>query len=114
MVKILLTAAYGKRLSEIEDFIFESTASLELIGRFLDEHDRALLFLSTNPGTPALHPETGDQSWIFGDGRYRIFYNTVNGPGQDITLYLTHLIDNRQANIEIYPGNSMPTYDEDE
>lgn len=64
MAKIFLTAAYEKRLCEIEDFIFESTGALETVGRFLDEHDRVLAFLANNPETPGPHPETGDQSWV--------------------------------------------------
>lgn len=113
MAKILLTAAYEKRLSEVEDFIFESTSSLELIGRFLDEHDRVLAFIAQNPETPPIHPQTGDQSWTFGEGRYRLFYKAVADASSELTLYLILLVDNRQANLDVYPGNSMPTFDED-
>lgn len=114
MAKIFFTSAYEARLREIEDFIFESTQSLETVGRFLDEHDRVLLFLSQNSETPAPHPNTGDQSWVFGDGRYRLFFKAVTNADREVTIYLLHLIDNRQANLEVYPGNSMPTFDEDE
>lgn len=113
MAKILLTAAYERRLSEIEDFVFETTSSVEAIVHFLDDHDRALAFLARNPETPALHPTTGDRSWVFGEGRYRLFFQAISAPFGEITLYLTHLIDNRQANLDVYPGNSMPTFDED-
>ncbi len=37
---------------------------------FLTDHDYVLDFLKDNPTTPAPHPQTGDQSWPFGDGRY--------------------------------------------
>ena len=113
MTKILLTEAYEARLREIEDFIFESSGSLEAVGKFLDEHDRALVFLAQNPETPAPHPATGDQSWVFSDGRYRLFF-TVVSQTKESTIYLTHLIDNRQANLDVYPNNSMPTFDEDD
>lgn len=114
MAKILLTAAYEARLREIEDFIFETTKSIEMAGRFLDEHDRALSFLAQNPKTPAPHLQTGDQSWVFGDGRYRLFFKAIIGVEQEVTLYLLHLIDNRQINLDVYPNNSMPTFDEDD
>lgn len=114
MAKILLTDAYENRLSGIEEFIFGSTGSLEVLGKFLDEHDRALAFISNNPGTPAPHPVTGDQSWAFGDGRYRLFFKSVTAKNQDVTIYLIHIIDNRQANLDIYPNNSMPAFYEDD
>lgn len=114
MAKILFTDVYEKRLSGIEEFIFETTGSFEVLGKFLDEHDRALAFISNNPGTPAPHSATGDQSWAFGDGRYRLFFKAVSDKNQNITIYLTHIIDNRQANRDVYPNNSMPTFHEDD
>lgn len=98
---------------QIEDFILESTKSIEMVERFLDEHDRVLTFIEHNPTTPAVHPATGDQSWVFGDGRYRLFFKSVNS-GADLLVYLTHVIDNRQANLTIYPNNSIPTYTEED
>ena len=113
MAKIFLTAAYEKRLCEIEDFIFESTGALEAVGRFLDEHDRILAFLANNPETPGAHPEASDRSWVFGDGRYRLFFQSVIDPEYGFKVYLTHIIDNRQLNQGVYSGNTMPTFDED-
>lgn len=61
--KIILTSTYEKRLGEIEDFIFESSGkNIFVVENFLDEHDRVLEFLKEHPETPALHPQTGDQS----------------------------------------------------
>lgn len=114
MAKIFRTAAYEKRLCEIEDFIFDSVGTIEAVGRFLDEHDRVLAFLANNPKTPGPHPETGDQSWVFGEGRYRLFFQSVTHPKHDFKIYLTHIIDNRQLNQKVYPENSMPTFSEDE
>ena len=70
------------------------------------------MFLEQNPKTPAVHPVTGDQSWNFGDGRYRLFFKAVE-KNSELTIYLIHLIDNREANIDVYPGNNIPTYDEE-
>ncbi|OFZ82328.1 MAG: hypothetical protein A2583_15440 [Bdellovibrionales bacterium RIFOXYD1_FULL_53_11] len=110
MINFFLTEAYSQCLSEIEDHIFTTTANLEHVIRFVDEHDRVLTFIAHNPKTSATHPVTGDQSWVFGDGRYRIFFKLVPHSAEDTTVYLTHIIDNRQANLEVYPNNTMPTY----
>ena len=109
MARIIATDDYEARLREIEDFILTTTDSADVVRQFLTEHMAALAFLQANPGTPATHPVTGDRTWPFGNGRYRIFFNLV---GEDILLI--DIIDNRMANLDIYPGNSMPTYDEDE
>jgi hypothetical protein len=67
-----------------------------------------LEFLKENPATPALHPQTGDQSWPFGEGRYRLFFKITAEK-----IYLLDLIDNRMSNLKIYPSNSITTYHED-
>lgn len=106
---LVFSSTYLKRLSEIEDFVFTSSGdSISAVESFLDEHDQVLAFLRQNPGTPAVHPLTGDQSWPFGDGRYRIFFKFNNKK-----VNLLDLIDNRMANLKIYPSNSLPTYSED-
>lgn len=112
MIKFFLTKAYEKDLEEIEEFIFLSTEEIKYVKQFLDEHDRVLKFLEHNLHTPAVHPITGDQSWVFGEGRYRLFFKTVKYK-EDYNIYLTHLIDNRRLNQEIYPSNTIPTYEEE-
>ena len=112
MTKFFFSENYNKRMEEIEDFIFQSTGSIEQVSLFLDEHDRILKFIEYNPKTLAVHPVTGDQSWVFGDGRYRLFCRVVQHAG-DINVYLTHVIDNRRLNMNVYPANSIPTYEED-
>jgi hypothetical protein len=67
-----------------------------------------LEFLKGNPPTPALHPQTGDLSWPFGDGRYRLFFRFTGN-----NIELLDLIDNRMSNLKIYPNNKLPTYNED-
>jgi plasmid stabilization system protein ParE len=112
-MKIILTEAYERALEQIEDFIFTGSHDVELVERFLHDHDVALQFLLDNPGTPAVHPVTGDQSWMFGEGRYRVFFRVVlNGPSS--AIYMVHIIDNRAANLAVNPGNSLPTYEIDE
>ncbi|MCX6111659.1 MAG: hypothetical protein NTZ90_18840 [Proteobacteria bacterium] len=113
MTKILFTGAYAASLESIEDFIYESTRDLAVLTKFLDEHDRTVQFIADSPDTPAVHPATGDQSWPFGDGRYRLFFKTVRKEGQAIVVYMTHIIDNRKMNLDIYPSNTLPTYQED-
>jgi len=108
--KIILSDAYLKRLGEIEDFIWESSGkSIFAMEAFLTSHDNVLEFLKENPTTSSRHFQTGDQSWPFGDGRYRLFFrfNSKN-------IELLDLIDNRMNNLKIYPNNTLPTYDEDE
>lgn len=107
--KTILSATYLKRLCEIEDFIFESSEkNITEVEKFLDEHDRALEFIKGNPTTPPIHPQTGDQSWPFGNGRYRLFFKSTSRE-----INLLDLIDNRMANLNIYLNNSFPTYFED-
>ena len=77
MVRFIFTKHYDSALERIEDFIFASAGSLDQVSQFLDEHDQVLAFLEQNPRAPAIHPVTGDQSWIFGDGRYRLFFKSV-------------------------------------
>ncbi len=109
--KIIFTSAYEESLRGIEDFIYRSPNEMVALEAFAEDHDRVLTFISENPSAPAVHPATGDQSWPFGDGRYRLFFKYVQR-GKDHLIYLIHLIDNRQANLAIYPGNKMPTFDE--
>jgi hypothetical protein len=112
VIKFVFTENYESILSRIEDYIFETTNSLNLIEKFLEEHDQTLNFIAQNPKTPAIHPVTGDQSWVFGDGRYRLFFRCIENK-ETITVYLTHLIDNKEINLDIYPENKIPTYDEE-
>lgn len=53
--KIIISDTYHKRLTEMEDFVFESSEeSLAAVDFFLTEHDRVLDFIKSNPTTPAL------------------------------------------------------------
>lgn len=107
--KLIITSPYQKKLSEIEDFIWDSSdRNLAVLDAFLTTHDDVLEFLKEHPLTPASHPHTGDQSWPFGDGRYRLFFKY---DGKNILLL--DLIDNRMSNLKVYPNNKLPTYNED-
>jgi len=109
MAQLKATKKYLERLTEIEDFIFEQTKSIEELEKFHEEHDRVKEFIKQNPHTPAPHPNTGDQSWPFSSGRYRLFFKIVKG--EETVVYLLDVIDNQMLNKEIYPNNSMPTYE---
>lgn len=111
-VKFIFSSNYETALSRIEDHFFEATGSIIFVESFLKEHDDALMFIGENPKTPAIHPVTGDQSWIFGNGRYRLFFRCIDNNNETI-VSLTHLIDNKELNQNIYPSNKIPTYDED-
>lgn len=113
MAKVIFTDSFSRELARVEDHIFESTGDVALVERFLEEFDRVLAFLSNNPSTPSPHPITGDQSWVMADGRYRLFFRMVRGPDGETTLFMVHIIDNKQANLDVYPGNQLPTYEED-
>lgn len=107
--KIIITSPYESKLADIEDFVWKSSEkNIEVLEAFLTSHDEILEFLKSNPTTPAVHPQTGDQSWPFGDGRYRLFFKY---DGKNINLL--DLIDNRMSNLKVYPNNSLPTYDEE-
>jgi hypothetical protein len=110
VVKLKATKTYLKSLTEIEDFIFDCTSSVDEIKKFHTEHERVKEFIKQNPYTPAPHPNTGDQSWPFGNGNYRLFFKAVKSDEQ-VILYLLDVIDNRMLNKAYYPSNSIPTYD---
>lgn len=110
--KSFVTKQYLKSLSEIEDFIWEQTNKLKCIESFLQDHDRVRLFIEQNPYTPAPNPQTGDQSWFFANGRYRVFFKSIEKENI-FKIYFLDLIDNRMLNQKIYPENSLPTYDVD-
>jgi hypothetical protein len=112
MVRFIFAKTYEAQLSQVEDFIFSSRQELGDVEKFLDEHDELLDFLSQNPKTPAVHPVTGDQSWIFGTGRYRAFFRVIFSDSE-VIIHMISLIDNRQMNGQIYPSHLMPTYEED-
>ncbi len=112
MAKLKVTKRYLETLTEIEDFIFDQTQSFEELEQFHAEHDRVKDFIKQNPSTPAPHPNTGDQSWPFSNGRYRLFFKVVKG--EETVIYLLDVIDNRMLNKDVYPHNSMPTYEFDE
>lgn len=106
-LQLKATKQYLKSLTAIEDFIFQETQNIKVLESFLSEHERVQQFIEQNPDTPAPHPNTGDQSWPFGNGRYRVFFKVV--PNQK-TIYFLDIIDNRMLNKSTYPNNSMPTY----
>lgn len=112
MAQLKVTKKYLKTLSEIEDFIFEQTSDIQELKKFHEEHDRVKEFIKQNPHTPAPHPNTGDQSWPFSNGRYRLFFKLVER--EEKYIYLLDVIDNRMINKAIYPNNSMPTYELDD
>jgi hypothetical protein len=112
MVRFFFSANYNSRLERIEDHILATTESLDFVTQFLDDHDKVLQFIENNPNTPAIHPVTEDQTWVFGDGRYRMFFRVAR-LNNELHIYLTHLIDNREANLAVYPDNKIPTYDEE-
>jgi hypothetical protein len=112
LAKFVFRKGYNKIISRIEDHIFATTKSIDLVEEFNLEHDQTLRFIEQNPKTPAAHPVTGDQSWVFGDGRYRLFFKCTENK-DEVTIYLVDLIDNRELNLQVYPENKIPTYDED-
>jgi hypothetical protein len=112
MTNMKVTKRYLETLTEIEDFIFEQTKSVEEVENFHGEHDRVKEFIRQNPCTPAPHPNTADQSWPFANGRYRLFFKVVKS--DEHTIYLLDVIDNRMLNKSVYPNNSIPTYEIDE
>jgi|GEM_PF-3215647 len=119
MAQLKATKKYLETLTEIEDFIYEQTDSIEELEKFHVEHDRVKEFIKQNPNSPAPHPNTGDQSWPFSNGRYRLFFKVVNGDRSrasegEAIIYLLDVIDNRMLNKDIYPNNSMPTYEIEE
>ncbi len=103
-MNVFLTAAYKASLAHIEDFVFGCSQDLRLLEAFIQEHDAAIEFIAQNSNTLAVYPATGGQSSLFSDGRYRIFFKTSRA-GKHRTHYLTHIIDNRQANLDLSPDN---------
>lgn len=110
LFKIILTRSYEKRLSEIEDFIFESSGqNLLKVENFIIDHDTVLKFIQKNPHTPPTHILTGDQTWPFSNGQFRIFFKITGD-----CIFLLDIIDNRRLNSKIYPGNKIETFESEE
>lgn len=38
---------------------------------------------------------------------------SLNVLALDLIIYLVHIIDNKELNKSVYPGNKIPTYDEE-
>ena len=112
MAQFIFSENYNIQLERIEDYILQVAESIDKVSEFLDQHDQVLRFIEQNPTTAAAHPTTGDQSWIFDKGRYRIFYKCIDSKNS-LIIYLIHIIDNKELNKNIYPENKFPTYDED-
>ena len=112
VAKFIFSDNYNTNLERIEDYILESSESIDRVSEFLDEHDKILRFIEQNPTTASAHPTTGDQSWVFGEGRYRIFFKCADSTA-GMVINLIHIIDNKELNQSVYPGNKIPTYDED-
>ncbi len=112
MAQFVFSENYNIQLERIEDYILQVAESIDKVSEFLDQHDQVLRFIEQNPTTAAAHPTTGDQSWIFCEGRYRIFYKCIDSKNS-LIIYLIHIIDNIELNKNIYPENKFPTYDED-
>ena len=113
MARFLFSQRYKRNIERIEDHLFKTTESVRVVSQFLNMHDAALAFLAENPSIGAVQPEAGEQSWAFCNGRYRVFYFTKSHK-KELTIYLTHIIDNKELNQDIYPTNSIPTYEDDD
>jgi hypothetical protein len=105
--------SYLSDLEEILDFLDKQDKDGAALFWFADELEAVLEFIKTNPTKPGVHPVTGDQSWPFGKGHYRIFFKCTQAP-EATRLYLIHVIDNRRANLRVYPSNRLPTHDADD
>ena len=112
MAQFIFSENYNNQLERIEDYILETTDSIDKVSEFLDQHDQVLRFIEQSPTTAAVHPTTGDQSWVFGEGRYRVFFRCVDLKN-NLMIYLVHIIDNKELNNKVYPENKIPTYNED-
>ena len=113
MAKIIFSDAYENDLSRIVEYLSIPPHNVEAVNIFLREHDEFLQFISEHPFTPAQHPKTQKQSWPLGDGRYRVFFKAIQDKPEGVSIYLTHIIDNKQANLEVYPNNTITTYEEE-
>jgi hypothetical protein len=114
LTSIFLTSAYKKRLTEIEDYIFSIRNLISDVEAFDQEHRLILDFLSKNPNAPALHFLTGDRSWPSHTGRYRVFFNLTSDLNKNHVIYMTDIIDNKQANLALFPSHEIPTFHEED
>jgi hypothetical protein len=105
-MNLIATETYLLRLTEFENYIFESSGqNIKKVESFLEEHDRVLNFIIENPNIPGIYENTGEKSWPFQNGRYRIFFVIITE-----NIYLLDLVDNKMSNMQIYPFNSIETY----
>jgi len=66
VAKFVFSENYNKNLERIEDYLLESSESIDSVSDFLDKHAKVLQFIEQNPTTASAHPTTGDHSWVFG------------------------------------------------
>lgn len=108
------TVQFDEDLERIEDHIYKSTESVPQVGKFLDAMDEAVAWIESNFDTPKAE-SSGDRSWPFfrdskGKFRYRIAY--ILDKNKDIIL--KRVIDNREANLDLFPVHKLDTYDSDD
>lgn len=106
LISFKATDGFEKELRRIEDFIFNVRGEITDVEKFLDELQAITIFIRSNPNTPSIDPKTGDHSWPFGDGKYRIFYTVL-----DDTVFLTDIIANKAANLDRYPEHKIDDED---
>ena len=56
MAKFIFSNNYNNNLERIEDYILESSESIDGVSDFLDQHDKVLQFIEQNPTTASTHP----------------------------------------------------------
>ena len=105
-VRLKRSAQFEKSLSQIEDFIFSQRQRVEDVERFLDQIEHVTEFVRNNPKTPALDPKTGDRSWPFGEGDYRLYF--ANQETNDEVIVLLSDVDaSKAANLDRYPEHEI-------
>ena len=106
LTKIKATPSFEIALNLIENFIFNTRKELSDLDKFLDQLSTVIEFIRNNPTTPNAEEKTGDRTWPFGEGKFRIFYlvsNTTDG----IEVLLTDIDANKAANLDRFPDHKI-------
>jgi len=107
--------------SKIEQHLFDSVFqienNLELALRSVEQFDAALeRLLDTLEAmykSPAPEDTHGMKSFPIRDGRYRVFYKISVIPNDDFVIALIDIDDNKQSNLDRFPGHLITFDDED-
>ena len=94
----------------IIDEIFNQREEISDLEKFLNQFSSVIEFIRLNPFTPSTDHKTGDRTWPFNDGKYRLFYSVIERK-EHIEVLLTDIDANQAANLDRFPEHQISDED---